>query len=31
MGSRIRLTVHDDRIAKRNLDEIIEVDRWDMS
>jgi hypothetical protein len=31
MGSKIRLTVHDDRIAKRDLDEIIEIDRWDMS
>jgi|GEM_PF-2595184 len=31
MGSKIRLTVHDDRIAKRDLDEIIEIDRWDLS
>ena len=31
MGSKIRLTVHDDRIAKRDPDEIIEIDRWDMS
>jgi len=31
MGSKIRLTVHDDRIAKRDPDEIIEIDRWDLS
>ena len=31
MGSKIRLAVHDDRIAKRDPDETIEIDRWDMS
>jgi len=31
MGSKIQLTVHDDRIAKRDPDEIIEINRWDMS
>lgn len=31
MGSKIRLTVHDDRIAERDRDEIIEIDRWDLS
>ena len=31
MGSKIRLTVHDARIAKRDPDEIIEIDRWDLS
>jgi len=31
MASKIRLTVHDDRIAKRDPNEIIEIDRWDLS
>ena len=31
MGSKIRLTVHEDRIAKRDPEEVIYIDRWDMS
>lgn len=31
MDSKIRLTVHEDRIGRRDPEEIIEIDRWDMS
>jgi len=30
-GSKIGLKVHDDRISQRDPDEIIELERWDMS
>lgn len=31
MDSKIRLTVHEDRIGRRDPEEIIEINRWDMS
>ena len=31
MGSKIRLTLHEDRIAKRDPEEVIYIDRWNMS
>ena len=31
MDTKIRLTVHEDRIGRRDPEEIIEINRWDMS